>query len=254
MVFPFSAKPRMISIMKAGWMTLLAAMLTILPAFAQIQRQERKSNLDSDPEVVYFDGKMLKPLELGVIKAAPVFSDREGKHRLGMLKSNQIVKLEAITDKVYRVRGQGTHDGIAGWVAPWAFTAKEPDFQEQLKQLYERQIQVQSLIAAKEVAIGMSLEEVTLSKGKPTKTSIRKTVGGQSGRWEFIEYDEVKHYATRVNPQNGTVYRVLSHVTQVERGKLVVEFENDLVTAIEESTNNQGGNVRIVVPPVVFGW
>jgi hypothetical protein len=33
-----------------------------------------------------------------------------------------------------------------------------------------------------------------------------------------------------------------------------VEFENNIVTAIEESEDRQGGNVRIIVPPVVFGW
>jgi len=44
-------------------------------------------------------------------------------------------------------------------------------------------------------------------------------------------------------------------VTQEEKGRTVVEFENDLVSAIEQSENRGGGgNVRIIVPPVVFGW
>jgi superfamily II DNA helicase RecQ len=42
--------------------------------------------------------------------------------------------------------------------------------------------------------------------------------------------------------------------TKEELNKLVVEFESDVVTAIEETENNEGGVVKIVVPPLVLGW
>ena len=147
-----------------------------------------------------------------------------------------------------------TRDGIAGWVAPWAFTSKDPQFVSHLKDLYERQLQVQGLIQAKQVAVGMTLDEVSLSRGKPTKTSLRKTEKGQSGRWEYIDYEEIKHYVTRVDPVTGGVYRQFSHVTQVEKSRTAVEFQDDVVTAVEESEDHQGGKVRIVVPPLIFGW
>jgi ABC-type sulfate transport system substrate-binding protein len=83
---------------------------------------------------------------------------------------------------------------------------------------------------------------------------LRRTKQGQSGKWEYIDYEEVKHYVTRVDPLTGAAYRQLSHVTQEEKGKTVIEFEDEVVTAIEESEDRKGGNVRIVVPPVVFGW
>jgi hypothetical protein len=231
----------------------LAAVL-IMPLTAQIKGPERKSLLDSDPEVVYLEQTLKKPLTLNVIKEAPVFSDRHGNNRLGMLKANQTVQLEAITDKVYRVRGQGTRHGISGWVAPWAFSSKDPDFVAHLKQFYDRQIQVQALIAAKQIAVGMTLEEVNQSRGQPTKTTIRKTGEGNSGRWEYIDYEEVKNYITRIDPRTGATYRQLASVTQVEKGRTAVEFENNIVTAIEESENRGSGSVRIVVPPLVFGW
>ena len=104
------------------------------------------------------------------------------------------------------------------------------------------------------MAVGMTLDEVALSRGKPTKTSVRKTEKGESGRWEYIDYEEVKNYATRVNPATGAVYRQLISVTQVEKGRTAVEFVDNVITAIEESENQQGGNVRIIVPPVVYGW
>lgn len=238
--------------MNPAILLLIAAL--VLPASAEIKRRERKSLLDSEPGVVYLEGSFEKPVELKVVKDAPVFSDKEGKHRLGTLKAGQTVRVEAVTDKIYRVRGRGTRDGIAGWVAPWAFSSSDPQFVARLKEFYERQIQVLALIEARQVAVGMTLDEVAQARGKPTRTSIRKTEKGESGRWEYVDYEEVKHYITRVDPVTGRVYRQLSHVTQVEKGRTNVEFENAIVTAVEESEDRQGGKVRIVVPPLVFGW
>ncbi len=233
---------------------LFLTMILVLPLAAQVKRLERASLLNTEPGVVYLDGLMEKPLELDVIKEAPVFSDKDGKFRLGTLKAGQSVKVEAITDKVYRVRGQGIRDGIAGWVGPWAFSSKDPEFVKRLKEFYDRQIQVQALIEAKAVAVGMTLHEISLSRGKPTKTNVRKTEKGETGKWEYVDYDQVKHYTTRVDPTTGATFRQLSHITQVEKGRTNVEFENGVVIAVEESEDNQGGNVRIVVPPLIFGW
>jgi hypothetical protein len=253
MLVPFFRKSLMLLIMKPGIPLIIAACL-VLPLSAETRRNERKSLLDSDPDVVYLDRALKKPIELKVIKEAPVFSDKAGKIKLGTLKAEQTVKIEAITEKIYRVRGQGTRDGIAGWVAPWAFSSKDPQFVAHLKELYERQIQVQALIRDKQLAVGMTLDEVSESRGKPTKTSLRKTEKGQSGRWEYIDYEQVKNYVTRIDPTTGAAYRQLASITQVEKSRTAVEFADDVVTAVEESEDNQGGNVRIVVPPLVFGW
>ncbi len=233
---------------------LLIFALLAAPLSAQINRSERKSLLDSDPDVVYLERALSKPVDLKVVKEAPVYSDKEGQHRLGTLKVDQTVRLEAITDKIYRVRGQGTHNGIAGWVAPWAFSSTDPEFVANLKHLYERQIVVQDLIASRSVAVGMTLDEVTQSLGKPSKTSVRKTGEGESGRWEFIEYEDIKHYITRIDPVSRAAYRQYSHTTREEKSKTAIEFENDVVKAVEESQDNQGGNVRIIVPPLIYRW
>ncbi|MFU8893361.1 MAG: hypothetical protein ACNA8L_07005 [Luteolibacter sp.] len=214
----------------------------------------RRSLLDDDPNVVYLNTVLKKPLMLTVVKEAPVFSDYEGRHRLGTLRANQEVEVEAITDKVYRVRGQGLRDGIAGWVAPWAFRSSEPEFVEILKKFYQREIAVKALIAEGRLAIGMTFDEVRRCKGEPNQTSIRRTQEGQSGTWEYIEYQDVKHYTTHIDPVTRQAYRTLSHITREESGKLIVEFENGLVTAFQENKQDKPGNVRIIVPPIVFGW
>lgn len=233
--------------------TLLACFVLAMPAGAQ-NKSERKSLLDSDPEVVYLDGVVDPPIKLKVIKEAPVYSDKEGKIRLGFLKADQTVTLEGMTAKVYKVRGEGTRNGIAGWVGPWAFSHPQEDFVAKLKQLYDRQIAVSAIIAEKGVAIGMTSAEVGKSRGKPTKTSIRRTAEGEQGSWEYIDYEEVKNYITRVDPTTGQVYRQLVSVTTEEKGKTIVEFKDGLVTALEENENRGPGEVRIIVPPLVFGW
>jgi hypothetical protein len=190
-----------------------------------------------------------------VIKEASVFSDKEGKIRLGYLKADQTVELEGMTEKAYRVRGQSrTNNGIVGWVGPHAFSHPQEDFVAKLKQLYERQIMVNKIIEEQGIAIGMTLDEVNKSRGKPTKTSVRRTIKGEAGSWEYIDYDEVKHYITRVDPVSGQAFRQLSHVTREETGKTLVEFKDGLVTALQEDEDNGPGNIRIIIPPLVFGW
>jgi len=238
--------------MKWFSLSLFAMLLGI--ALPHDARAQRRSLLEGDPNVVYLNAVLNKPVKVTVVKEAPVFSDYEGRHRLGTLRANQEVEIEAITDKVYRVRGQGTRDGIAGWVPPWAFRSTEPEFVEMLKNLYEREMIVKRLIAEGRLAIGMTFDEVKRCRGEPNKTSIRRTGEGQSGTWEYIEYEDVRHYTTHIDPVSRRPYRTLSHITREEKGKLAVEFENGLVSAIEESTRDRPGNVRIIVPPIVFGW
>jgi hypothetical protein len=236
-------------VLVAGWL--------LGPVLGQARKVRELGLLERDPEVIYMEQHFDAVFELLVVKEAPVYSDKGGRHRVGTLKADQRVKLEAMTERAYRVRGQGLRHGIAGWVPPWAFKAtwEEEDFVGGLRKLYQRQQEVKRLIAARQVAIGMTLREVGEALGQPTKTQVRQTDKGRSGSWEFIDYEEVKHYVTVRDPLTGGWLRRLSHVTQEEKGKTRVEFADDVVTAIEQSENRQGGgNVRIIVPPVEFGW
>ena len=228
------------------------ALCLMLPATAEIK--PRRSLLESDPDVVYLAKTLKEPIELTVVKEMPVFSDKGGKTRTGVLKAGQVVPLEAMTAKAYMVRGKGAKYDISGWVAPTAFSSKDPDFIVHLKQLYERQIAVQQFIAEKQVAIGMTMDEVGLSRGKPTKTTVRQTPQGQSGAWEFVEFKTINHYTTQIDPRTGQAYRQFAYATQEVKNKTVIEFVEGLVSSIEETEDNKGGNVRIIVPPVIFGW
>lgn len=241
--------------MKTAFFLLVACCLVALPAAGEIKNgKARKSLLETDPDVVYLSQTVKDPIKLSVVKESAAFSDKNGKNRIGYLAADQQVVLEAMTEKAYRVRGKGGRNDVAGWVSPKAFSCKDPDFVNNLKKLYERQITVQQLIADKQVAIGMTMDEVGLVLGKPTKTTLRKTPTGESGSWEFIEFKTINHYTTDIDPRTGQAYRRFAYATQEETGKTVVEFVDGLVSVIEETEDRQGGNVRVVVPPVIFRW
>lgn len=252
MELSFSASDFYFKQMKPAIFILCSLSLTLI-SYGQIKK-DKESLLDSEPGVVYLNQVFTKPIKLNVIEQAQVFSDKDGKHRLGFLKADQVVDLEGMTDRAYRVRGQGTRDGIAGWVSPKAFSHHDADFVKKLKKIYERQIAVKEIIKNKGLAIGMAPSEVEISRGKPTKTTMRVTPTGESGTWEYINYDEIKHYITKIDPVSGQAFRQLSHITQEETGKTTVEFKDGAVCALEEMKDKGPGNVRIIVPPIVVGW
>lgn len=217
-------------------------------------KKDKESLFESEPGVVYLNTVFEKPIKLNVIEQYPVFSDKEASHRLGFLKADQVVELEGMTEKAYRVRGQGTKDGIAGWVSPKAFSHTDKDFVEKLKKVFERQLAVNEIIKNKGVAIGMTVNEVQRSRGKPTKTTMRIAPAGESGTWEYIDFDEIKHYITKVDPVSGQAFRQFSHATREETGKTTVEFKDGAVSALEEMEDKGAGNVTIIIPPVIIGW
>ncbi|MEM1086005.1 MAG: hypothetical protein AAGI48_17985 [Verrucomicrobiota bacterium] len=224
----------------------------LLPA---VKAAPKRSLLDDDPNVVYLDEHVEKPVELMVIKEAPVFSDKEGKRPLGTLVADQKVILQAMTDRAYRVSAKTKGNKVTGWVAPWAFASKDPKFVENLKALYERQLEVTKLIDENRAAIGMTLDEAAKALGKPNKTKVRQTKKGRTGTWEYVDFEEVRHYTYVRDPVSGRSFRQFSHVTQEEKGKTVIEFEDEVVTAIEQTETDEGaGKVKIVIPPVVFAW
>ena len=231
----------------------LLAVVIALSAPSLMAQDKRKSLLNTDPDVVYLEEVFDKELKLKVVKAAPVFANKEGGAKLGTLLVGQEAHVVAITDKAYRVRGKGRNGGLAGWVGTWAFEMPSEDFEKNMKAFYERQMKVNKLIDEGTVVLGMTMREVGQVLGEPTKTSIRQTADGQVGRWEFIEYTEIKNYATQVDPYTGQVFRKLVSVERDEKEKTVVEFKDGHAVALEESTN-KAGNVKIILPQVICHW
>jgi len=213
-----------------------------------------KSKLDSDPTVVYLNEHFEKPINLMVIEEMAIFADKNARRKLGYLKMDQILKIEAIADRAYRVRGKVLNTGnkVVGWVSPKAFASKDPDFVQNLQKIFERLIVVQELIANGEIALGMSAEEVTRSFGDPSERKIRRAKDGISGKMSWVDYEEIKHFTYHDDFITGQSYRRYSHTTREEKSRVDVEFEAGVVTAIEESERERRRPRRIVSAPIFY--
>lgn len=215
----------------------------------------RKSLLNNDPDVIYMSEHLDRTIHLTVSQSATIYATKNGVRKLGTYPANTKVELLAIGgENAYRVKGKAKHGVVSGWVSPQLLSSKDKNFIANLKLLYQRQIIVQELIANKDVAIGMTLEEVTASMGDPTKTEVKQTRKGEVGKWDYIVSEEEKHYRTVVDRHTGQTYRQLSHITTEERSRISLEFEDSIITSVTRKKNNGPGKVRIIPVPVIFGW
>ena len=213
--------------------------------------------LPDKPEkgVVYVEEFAPKGIKLKVEKPGWVYSTKQGGRKRGSLKVGIEVELVSFSEKAYFVRGKRDNGiGVSGWVSPASFSSKDPKFVEKLKQVHARQLLVRALIEKKEVAIGMTPEEVSKIHTRPTKTKVKRTAKGQTTIWEFIKYETVSHFNTVRDPYTGQIFRQLTHTTNEEKSKVVIEFENGFASSIEISKNNGPGNPTTVGAPVIFAW
>ncbi|MGE9266625.1 MAG: hypothetical protein ACQKBY_00910 [Verrucomicrobiales bacterium] len=235
---------------------LLAALLLPATLSAQIKKDPRGSLLNSDPDVVYREEFAAEPIELLVVKPGTVYATKKGGYQRGALKVDSKVELVGFTERAYNIRGTLSNgNGVSGWVSPHALASRDKNFVENLQKLYERQIKLRQLIADGQLALGMTPDEVAqVMGGEPTKATLRRTAKGRSGSWEYIEFEEEKHYQLVRDPRTGAVFRQLTHVTKEEKSKTVIEFEDDVVTAIEESRDNGSGKTHTIPAPIFITW
>lgn len=227
----------------------------LLLALFFLQSVSHAQSLDADPSVVYVTEFSEKPIKLKVSKSGIVYSSKKGGRQRGSLKVGSTVELVGFTEKAYQIRGKSiTGNGISGWVSPFALSSKDKEFAKKFKAIFERQIIVRELIENKEIAIGMTEDEVGQVLGNPTKTKVRRTKEGVATTWEFVKYEIENHYANYRDPITGGIYRRLSHTTKEEVSKTVVEFENGITSTIEESEDNGKSRRRIVATPIVIFW
>lgn len=199
---------------------------------------------------IYLEDLVPKPIKLNVAEEAPIYFDSDMGRYLGTLKKGQLVELQAISDTVFRVKGQAQQGQVVGWVDPKYLGALKPDFIDSLKKAAKRQEDIKALIAAKEVAINMTPAEVTASLGKPAKTSYRIDASGRHEVWEYIRYEVVPQQSTSYDHYGNLITSTI--YVKVPAGKQSVIFENNVVVAIEQTEGNlaKDAQVKIVVPPI----
>jgi len=220
-----------------------------LACFSQIKK-ESASSLSKNEELVV---KHLtdEKIYFKVAKDSHVYLSRTGSNVLTGIAKGQKVELLAFDERAYKVKFPSLNGSAVGWVSPHALASDDPDFIENFKKTYERELLVRKLIEDKQVAIGMTDEEVREALGKPTKTTSKRTAAGTEGRFEYTEKETVKHYQT-VYDHSGRPYQQLTHTTDEVRSQTVIEFTDGTVSSIEESENHEPNRTYSTVARPIY--
>jgi hypothetical protein len=208
-----------------------------------------RSNLTREKGAIYVEDFSDTVIKLRVKAAAPVFNNLQGERSLGVLVPDQLATLVAFSEKACRVRARAGHGDVVGWVGTGFLESKDPDLFDKMKRVAERQRQVQELIARKEVAIGMSPDEVIEAVGKPDAESSRTDASSQLLTFEYITYDRVPQ-RTLARDRFGRLYNTITYI-KVETGRFTVNFSDGAVASIATTKGEpKFNNSKIVVPPV----
>lgn len=229
-----------------------------------------------EPGAIYLSEFEVPVVKLALREPAPCYFDMAAKRYAGTLRFPQTVKLDAISPEGrLRVRGNAQQGGVAAWVDP-GFLEQLPDgFAAKLRAAEERRGMVEALIARKEVAIGMTPDEVIRSVGKPQKKSSVTGREGSSQVFEYIKYKLIPQtvftpayartitgYTPRPGERLETVivrggygYDAATIYVKVPVGTMKVNFADGVAESVEQSEGTLAGSgASIVVPPVNIGW
>lgn len=223
---------------------------------------------------IYLSDFGLKPLRVKVLRAAPCYFDIGLTRYAGTLRYPQAVQIEAVADHACRIRGNAQQGGVAAWIPYEDLEPLPENLVANLKKSEERRKIVEALIAKNEVAIGMTIDEVGRSLGKPQKKTKRADKDGTQQVWEFIKYELVPQtsyapgytqsvvtYPTGTGTggvvvSGGAGYTASTIYIKVAVGTLKVTFKDEIVESLDQSegTTVGAGQVSIVTPPLNVYW
>ncbi len=208
------------------------------------------SDIFREPGAAYLEDITDERHYVFIRQPAPIFFELNFQRSLGTLRPGQRLELQAVAENAVRVKGRAQQGNVSGWVAREQIENLGDDFVEKVRTAYERFQAVRELIANKQVALGMTAEEVGASLGRPTNTRARVDGDGRKDVWEFITYERQAR-ATGAYDKFGKpiyVYELIAVAT------ISVTFADGAVVTVEETRDNvtRPRSVNVVSAPVVF--
>jgi hypothetical protein len=236
-------------------MKMLPLLLALSLGTLSAQTAKRPtSRLAVEPGTIHVEDILPKPVFLKVMQDSPIYVSSKMDRAIGSMAPGTIVKLVGMSDTAFRVRGKARHGDTSGWLPIAAAAHPDPNLVTNLKKLHERQSKVEELIAAHQIALGMTGEEVASSLGKPTRKSSKLSATGKEEKLEYVIYERIPQYNTSVDAF-GRAFQTVTYI-KVETGSLAVNLKDNVVDTIEETKGNPlgGGGVKIIPGPMVFGF
>jgi len=208
-----------------------------------------------EPGAIYLSDFAAKPMKLKVLEPAPAYFDLMTGRYAGTLRAPQTVEVQAISDKMIRVRGNAQQGQILGWVDPKYLQPIPKGVLEALKKSDERRRIVAALIAKNEVALGMTPDEVQLSIGKPQKKTTRASKDKALEQvFEYVKYQLIPQTTNAIGP--GGIVTVATTYIKTPVGTITVTFKDGIAEAIDQSEGTvlSGNETTIVAPPILVYW
>lgn len=204
----------------------------------------------TEPGAMYLEDILPKPLRLTVVREAPIYYQLRMQEVLGSMAPGTPVQVIAMSDTGYRVRGRARHGDVAGWMRMSDLQAADPKLAEKLKAFYTRQKQVDALIAANQIALGMTVAEVKASLGNPTRRSSKINAAGREESLEYSIFERVPQVTTGRDRFGNLVQSTI--YVKVEVGRLSVAFKDEVATEINEVVGNPLGQsgAKLVPGPI----
>lgn len=189
-------------------------------------------------------------VKVAITRPVGIYTTLSGATWLGNLLPPQRATLLAVSDKAFLVRGRASQGQVAGWVGKYAVEGISDELIDALEKLQARQVIVDELISKRQVALGMTIEEVGASIGSPDQRQSKTGPGGRIDIYDYLTYDRIPQTTTGYDPFGCPVQTTVW--IKVETGRMTVTFEDGVVSGIEESEGSDfaAESGRIVPPPV----
>jgi hypothetical protein len=215
----------------------------------------KPSALSREKGALYLEDATDREVRLTTTAEAPVYSNLRGERRLGVIPAGRTISIVAVSSKALRVRGRAVHDNVVGWIARSAASPLDEKFIAQLRAAGERRQAVDALIGKKEIAMGMTPEEVAAALGPPSERNSRVDAQGRRDSFEYITYRTVSTQVVQYDPYGRPYYALIPQ--KIETGRRSVDFVNGVVASYTESERlRHRGSGRFVPPPIILegGW
>jgi hypothetical protein len=171
-------------------MKLILLLLAVFLGTLSAQTAKRPSSrLAVEPGTIHVEDILPKAVFMKVMQDSPIYVSSKLDRAIGSMAPGTIVKLVGMSDTAFRVRGKARHGDTSGWLPTAAVAHPDPNLVTNLKKLHERQTKVEELIAAHQIALGMTGEEVASSLGKPTRKSSKLSTTGKEEKIDVSKVD-----------------------------------------------------------------
>ena len=209
------------------WSYALALALSISCVQAQIPSELREQG------VLYFEGNLPDKVTTTLNAATTVYLHRDFQMVLASLGQGQEIELIGMSPEGYLLKTNYRNNTITGWIRPEDLpTGIDPTLFKTAKKNQARHDAVAVAITNKSVIQGMTPDEVKQSVGRPEQTSSHTDANGSVLTWVFTTYREEPQYYYALDALGRSVLQ--TYYVKVPVGQLIVNFENGMVTSVEE--------------------